>query len=220
MKIHKEGRITVFFVVFLLLTINVLLVLYVSNFLVFKYLVQFVSFIFLLFILHFFRKPDRQIIVDKNGILAPADGKVVVVEEVMENEYFQDSRMQISIFMSPMNVHVNWYPIAGKILFSKYHKGKHLVAWHPKSSTDNERSSVVIKSKFNDKEILVRQIAGAVARRVVCYAKENQDVMQQGEELGFIKFGSRVDVFVPLDTKILVKLGDKTIGRQTVIAEY
>ncbi len=219
MNLHKEGRLTVFLVAVLLITLNILLVLYLKDFFAIKFLFQFTSSIFFVFILYFFRKPDRQILINKSGILAPCDGKVVVVEEVHEPEYFNDKRIQVSIFMSPLNVHANWYPIAGSVKFTKYHKGKHLVAWHPKSSTDNERSTIVIKSKFNDKEILVRQVAGAVARRVVCYSKENDEVTQ-GEELGFIKFGSRLDIYLPLDAKVKLKLDDKTVGRQTVIAEF
>lgn len=220
MKLHKEGKLTVFIVALILIALNVLFVKLFSDFALAKYIFQFASTILMVFILYFFRHPDRQILINRNAILAPADGKVVVVEEVEEPEYFKDKRIQISIFMSPLNVHVNWFPIAGKVKFSKYHKGKHLVAWHPKSSTDNERSSVAIASKFHEgKEILVRQVAGAVARRVVCYAHENTDV-KQGGDLGFIKFGSRLDVFVPLDAEIKVKLNEKTVGRQTVIAVF
>ena len=220
MKLHKEGRLTIFLVVLFLITINILFVIYLGDFLIFKYLFQFVSVVFLVFILYFFRLPDRQILIDRNAILAPADGVVVVVEEVEEPEYFKDKRMQISIFMSPLNVHVNWFPIAGLIKFVTYHKGKHLVAWHPKSSLDNERSTVVIASKYHEnKEILVRQVAGAVARRVVCEAKQDAEI-KQGGDLGFIKFGSRLDVYVPLDAKVKVKLDEKTVGRQTVIAEF
>jgi len=219
MNLHKEGRLTVFLVAVLLIALNILLVLYLKDLFIVKFFFQIITSVFFVFILYFFRKPDRQILINKSGILAPCDGKVVVIEEVHEPEYFNDKRIQVSIFMSPLNVHVNWYPIAGSVKLAKYHKGKHLVAWHPKSSTDNERSTVVIKSKFHDKEILVRQIAGAVARRVVCYSKENEDV-SQGEELGFIKFGSRLDLFLPLDAKIKLKLDDITIGRQTVVAEF
>lgn len=220
MKLHKEGRLSILLVVIFLITVNILFVLYLGEFLIIKYLFQLVSVAFLIFILHFFRSPERQIIINRNAILAPADGTVVVVEEVEEPEYFKDKRIQISIFMSPLNVHVNWYPIAGLIKLAKVHQGKHLVAWHPKSSTDNERSTVVIASKYHDnKEILVRQVAGAVARRVVSYAQEGKEITQGGD-LGFIKFGSRLDIYLPLDAKINVKLDELTVGRQTVIAEF
>ncbi len=170
----------------------------------------------LLFFLYFFRKPMREFSIDDNKIFAPADGEVVVIEETFENEYFTGQRLQVSIFMSPLNVHINWYPISGLVKYYKYHSGKYLVAWHPKSSTDNERTTVVIKN--DNIEILVRQIAGALARRIVCYAKTNTNV-KQGTEIGFIKFGSRVDVFLPVGTKINVELGQKVKGLQTIIAE-
>ncbi|MDH3322948.1 MAG: phosphatidylserine decarboxylase family protein, partial [Flavobacteriaceae bacterium] len=149
-------------------------------------------------------------------IIAPADGKVVVIEEVTENEYFKDKRRQISIFMSPLNVHVTRYPVSGEIQFSKYHPGKYLVAWHPKASEENERTTIVVKNK-NVGEILYRQIAGAVAKRIVNYAKPNQ-IVEQGTDAGFIKFGSRIDIFVPLDMKIEVELNQKTKGGETIIA--
>ena len=174
--------------------------------------------LFLLFIvLQFFRNPKRHTILNENQIIAPVDGKVVVIEEVVENEYFNDKRRQISIFMSPLNVHVTRYPISGKVLFSKYHPGKYLVAWHPKASTDNERTTIVVENKTVGK-ILYRQIAGALARRIVNYAK-TEDIAVQGEDAGFIKFGSRVDIFVPLDMKIVINLNQVTKGGETVIAE-
>jgi phosphatidylserine decarboxylase len=167
-------------------------------------------------VLWFFRLPARDINKGENKVLAPADGKVVVIEKTVEPEYFKDERIQVSIFMSPLNVHQNVYPIDGEVIYTKYHKGEYLVAWHPKSSTLNERSTVVIKHK-SGKEILVRQIAGAVARRICTYSKVG-DQVQQGTEFGFIKFGSRVDIFLPLDAKIDCNINDKPINKQTVIA--
>jgi len=167
-------------------------------------------------ILQFFRNPQRNAPEDENVLVAPVDGKVVVIEEVEETEYFKDKRKQISIFMSPLNVHVTRYPGAGEVVFSKYHKGKYLVAWHPKASEENERTTVVVKTtKFG--EVLHRQIAGALAKRIVNYAEEGEQI-GQGTESGFIKFGSRVDIFVPLDTKIKVDLNQKVRGAETIIA--
>jgi phosphatidylserine decarboxylase len=178
--------------------------------------VQIVALFFLIMILQFFRNPNRDLQINDNQIIAPVDGKVVVIEEVFEPEYFNDKRLQVSIFMSPINVHVTRYAASGLIKFSKYHPGKFLVAWHPKASTENERTTVVIQTTaFGD--ILYRQIAGALAKRIVNYAQEGQQVVQ-GDDAGFIKFGSRVDIFLPLGTKINVKLGDKAIGNRTVVA--
>ncbi|MBN4082844.1 MAG: phosphatidylserine decarboxylase family protein [Lutibacter sp.] len=172
--------------------------------------------IFYILILQFFRNPKRNTILNDHHIIAPVDGKVVVIEEVFEKEYFKDKRIQVSIFMSPINVHVTRYPISGTINFSKYHPGKYLVAWHPKSSEENERTTVVVENKIIGK-ILYRQIAGAMAKRIVNYAKSNEKVIQ-GADAGFIKFGSRVDLFLPLNTKINVKLNDKVRGGEQVIA--
>jgi phosphatidylserine decarboxylase len=169
-----------------------------------------------LFIISFFRIPKRNLTIQENAIVAPADGKVVVIEEVQADEYFTDRRIQVSIFMSPLNVHVNRNPVSGEVAYSQYHKGKYLVAWHPKSSTENERHSVAYRGK-NGKEILVKQIAGALAKRIINYLKAGQTV-KQTEEMGFIKFGSRVDILLPLDAKIHVKIGDKPLGGVTVIA--
>jgi len=166
--------------------------------------------------LWFFRSPLRPVFPDENSILCPADGKIVVIEKTFEKEYFKDERWQVSVFMSPLNVHVNRYPINGLVTYLKYHPGKYLVAWHPKSSELNERASVVIKNS-KGQEILVRQIAGAVARRIVTYAKEGLQI-RQGEELGFIKFGSRADIFLPLDADIQVTLNQKVKGNVDVIA--
>ena len=175
------------------------------------------SIIFSFLILQFFRNPIRKVTASENEVVAPADGKVVVIEEVEETEYFKDKRIQVSIFMSPINVHVNRYPINGKVQYAKYHPGKYLVAWHPKSSTENERTTVVVE---NDKiAVLFRQIAGALARRIVMYSKEN-DIANKGEDFGFIKFGSRVDLFFPTDTKIEVELNQVVKGNKTIIARY
>lgn len=177
---------------------------------------QILALVLLVLILQFFRNPTRTANKNFDEILAPVDGKVVVIEEVEETEFFNDKRKQVSIFMSPTNVHVTRYPASGSIKYSKYHPGKYLVAWHPKSSTENERTTVVIRTpKFGD--ILYRQIAGAMARRIVNYAEEGENV-QQGEDAGFIKFGSRVDLFLPLDCAITVKLNQKVIGAKTCIA--
>jgi phosphatidylserine decarboxylase len=173
--------------------------------------------IMLFLILQFFRNPKRDFKLNINQILSPVDGKVVVIEEVFEKEYFKDKRLQLSVLMSPLNVHVTRYPVGGNVVFSKYHPGKFLVAWHPKSSEENERTTVVVKSsEFG--EILHRQIAGAVAKRIVNYAEEGQEV-SQGSDSGFIKFGSRVDIFLPLDTKINVKLNQKVKGGITILAQ-
>jgi len=171
----------------------------------------------LVFIISFFRLPKRENTIQDDAIIAPADGKVVTIEEVQADEYFTDRRIQVSIFMSPLNVHVNRNPVSGEIAYSQYHKGKYLVAWHPKSSTENERHSVVYRK--DGKEILVKQIAGAVAKRIVNYLQPGQQV-KQAEEMGFIKFGSRVDLLLPLDAKIHVKIGDKPLGGVTVIATW
>ena len=169
-----------------------------------------------LLVLNFFRNPKRIAVLNDKDIIAPVDGKVVVVEEVVENEYFKDKRRQISIFMSPLNVHVTRYPISGEVLYSKYHPGKYLVAWHPKSSEENERTTIVVENNTVG-PILYRQIAGAVARRIVNYAKVGQEVVQ-GQDAGFIKFGSRIDLFIPIDMKVHVSLDQKAKGGKTIIA--
>ncbi len=180
-------------------------------------LIVVVSVVFFLLIVQFFRVPKRVVTTSETRIVAPCDGKVVVIEEVIENEYFKGPRRQISIFMSPLNVHVNWNPISGVVQYFKYHPGLYLVAWHPKSSTENERTTTVIRTS-EGVEVLFRQIAGAVARRIRWYVKEG-DRVQQSTQMGFIKFGSRVDVFLPLDAEIKVQLNDKTVGSVTVLAE-
>ncbi|WP_422083923.1 phosphatidylserine decarboxylase family protein [Ulvibacterium sp.] len=212
---HREGQkiiITTFFIV----CAAVLLSQFYVGTVWLRLGLQILSLVFLILILQFFRNPKRKVIKNFDEVLAPVDGKVVVIEEVEENEYFKDKRLQVSIFMSPVNVHVTRYPVSGSIKYSKYHPGKYLVAWHPKSSTDNERTTVVIRTpKFGD--ILYRQIAGAMARRIINYAEEGESV-QQGDDAGFIKFGSRVDLLLPLDCAVTVKLNQKVVGAKTCIA--
>jgi phosphatidylserine decarboxylase len=214
MKIHKEGYriLTVLAVSFALINIGMLVVL--PEAVVISTIVS--LFLFGL-VLQFFRNPNRDILVaDDNLIYAPADGKIVVIEETFENEYFEDQRLQVSIFMSPTNVHVNRNPVSGTVNYFRYHPGKYMVAWHPKSSSENERTTLVIDN--GDEEVMLRQIAGAVAKRIVNYTEEGQHVTQ-GSDFGFIKFGSRVDVFLPIDAKIKVKKGQKVKGNKTIIAE-
>jgi phosphatidylserine decarboxylase len=217
MTIHREGRILLFVLLLILFALNWAVFYFFPASALVQNSVILSSVIFYLLILQFFRNPIFAITKNEKQILAPADGKVVVIEETEETEYLKGRRKQISIFMSPVNVHVNRMPIGGIISFYRYHAGKYLVAWHPKSSTENERTTVVVKTK-SGVEILFRQIAGALARRIKCYVKEGQ-ALEQGEEFGFIKFGSRVDIFLPLDTKVTCKIGDITKGGRTVIAE-
>ena len=219
MTIHKEGIPTIIATGIILTLVNILANYYFNETYPFiQTTIIVLSLIFLIIILQFFRSPSRKIIYDDKKIFAPADGKVVVIEETVETEVLNDKRIQVSIFMSPLNVHVNRYPVSGKVTYEKYHPGSFLVAWHPKSSTENERTTVVIQTESNAK-ILLRQIAGALARRIVCYPKEGWTV-KQGDELGFIKFGSRVDLFLPLNSKIKVSLDQKVTGGETVIAEF
>ncbi len=217
MTIHKEGTGTLIISTVGLLAINFLIrYLFPENELIHNLLIA-VSVVLFLIVLQFFRKPTRKTPINPKHIIAPADGKVVVIEEVIETEYFKGPRRQISIFMSPINVHINFNPLSGIVSYFKYHPGKYLVAWHPKSSIENERTTIVVKHE-NGTEVLFRQIAGALARRLCWYVKENLPVTQ-GEEFGFIKFGSRIDIFLPLDAKILVNLEDRPVGGETVIAE-
>jgi phosphatidylserine decarboxylase len=181
-----------------------------------KMTIKIIAILFLIIILQFFRNPKRTFNLNEDQILSPVDGKVVVIEEVYEGEYFKDKRLQVSIFMSPINVHVTRYAIGGKVRYSKYHPGKYLVAWHPKASTENERTTIVIENRIFG-EIMYRQIAGALAKRIVNYAQEGTRV-KQGDDAGFIKFGSRVDIYFPLGTKINVKIGEKAIGNRTIVA--
>ncbi|MBL7780324.1 MAG: phosphatidylserine decarboxylase family protein [Saprospiraceae bacterium] len=213
-RIHREG--------YSLLAISAI-VLIALNFAINQLLpiafwpVFFLSLILYAIILQFFRNPVRSIeVTDNHLVYAPADGKVCVIEETIENEYFKGKRLQVSIFMSPFNVHVNRNPVSGKVQYFRYHKGKYLVAWHPKSSTENERTTVVYS--MGNAEILMRQIAGALAKRIKWYIKEGQEV-QQGGEMGFIKFGSRVDLYLPLDAKVEVKMDEMVKGNKTIIAK-
>lgn len=216
MRIHREGITLIWYVLVCIAGLNLVSYWFLKNPFWQSALVV-ISVIVFLLIVWFFRNPERPVVPDETTILCPADGKVVVIEETMEDEYFRDKRLQVSIFMSPLNVHVNRFPVSGTVSYCKYHPGKYLVAWHPKSSTLNERFTVVIRDG-RDREILVRQIAGAVARRIVFYAVQGEQVVQ-GEELGFIKFGSRVDLFLPPGTRVDVKVGDKVTGNKTVIGK-
>lgn len=218
MRIHKEGIIIILIFFLAISSFNLILYWALKNNTWLQSIFIIASVAFLLMVVWFFRNPDRSVIPDDSIVLSAADGKVVVIEEVMEKEYFNDRRIQVSIFMSPLNVHANRYPISGLVSYYKYHPGKYLVAWHPKSSELNERSTIVIQDK-KGKMILVRQIAGAVARRIVSYTHEGEQVIQ-GDELGFIKFGSRVDMFFPVGTKINVKIGDVVTGNRTVVAAW
>ncbi len=214
MTLHREGTPTILLVTAVVVLINTGVCYANANSLVMG-ITLLITISFWIFILSFFRIPSRVHTIQEGAVVAPADGEVVVIEEVQADEYFSDRRIQVSIFMSPLNVHVNRNPVSGEVVYSQYHPGKYLVAWHPKSSTENERHSVVYKTQ--GKEILVKQIAGALAKRIVNYLKPGQQV-KQTEEMGFIKFGSRVDLLLPLDAKILVKLGDKPQGGVTVLA--
>ena len=213
---HKEGHslIILFFIV--IATDVIMLEMLIDNQSFLKLILQSFSLILFVFILWFFRNPKRNILKNPEIILSPADGKVVLIEEVDEVEFLNEKKIKVSIFLSPLDIHVNRYPVSGKVLYSKYHKGKYLVAWHPKSSDKNERSTIVIENKKFGK-IMYRQIAGAVARRVVNYAKVDS-IVEQGEDSGFIKFGSRVDIFLSKDCKLKVNVGDKVKGGITIIA--
>ncbi|MBU2994981.1 phosphatidylserine decarboxylase family protein [Cellulophaga baltica] len=212
---HKEGQ-KIILITFLLVAIAVIAANFYIDIYWLRLLIQVTALLFLIIVLQFFRNPKRKVVKTFDDILAPVDGKVVVIEEVEEKEYFKGKRIQVSIFMSPINVHVTRYPASGEIVYSKYHPGKYLVAWHPKASEENERTTIVVKTpKFG--EILYRQIAGALAKRIVNYAKVG-DSAHQGEDAGFIKFGSRVDLFLPLDVAITVKLNQKVTGAKTCIA--
>ena len=213
---HKEG----YKIIFIALLITVGLI-FLIDFTVelswLRTLLMVAVLIFFILILQFFRNPKRHTVISDKTIVSPVDGKVVVIEEVFEKEYFNDKRIQVSVFMSPINVHVTRYPIGGRVAYSKYHPGKYLVAWHPKSSEENERTTVVVENNSVGK-ILYRQIAGALAKRIVNYAKAEQQVIQ-GTDSGFIKFGSRVDVFLPLDANIKVELNQRVKGGESIIAE-
>lgn len=213
---HKEGN----KIIVITLIIVVALFLLIDSFIAIAWLrtlLMLTILAFLIIVLQFFRNPKRNTVPDSKTVVSPVDGKVVVIEEVFEKEFFKEKRLQVSVFMSPINVHVTRYPIAGKVVFSKYHPGKFLVAWHPKASEENERTTVVVENETYG-QVLYRQIAGALAKRIVNYAKAD-DIATQGADSGFIKFGSRVDLFLPLDTKIKVELNQKVRGGESIIAE-
>src|SRR5690606_33858582 len=218
MTIHKEGYTSIAIVVLVIFVANALVHYFVPDNSFAVWATYLLSFLLFVAVLQFFRNPRRHIITDENTILCPADGKVVVIEETEETEYFHDKRLQVSIFMSPVNVHINRNPVSGKVTFFRYHAGKYLVAWHPKSSTLNLGTGIAVQTATG-KEVLFRQIAGAMARRIVGYAEEGAQVMQ-GQEFGYIKFGSRVDVFLPLGTQLDVKIGDKVSGGLTVLGRF
>jgi phosphatidylserine decarboxylase len=215
--LHKEGKATILITLLVLFGLNAAITLLLPQYILIQQLVLVISIVLLIIVLQFFRNPPIKATLGEHLVVSPADGKVVVIEEVEETEYFKGKRIQVSVFMSPFNVHVNRNPIGGLVSYFKYHPGKYLVAWHPKSSTENERTTTVIKNKAGV-EVLFRQIAGALAKRIVWYVKEGQYVGQTGE-MGFIKFGSRVDIFLPIGTKINVELNQKVKGGITVLAE-
>ena len=217
MSIHKEGYKILGFGFVTLLVLNIIINIFWGEIEILKWGLLILSFMLYIFLLFFFRWPERTLEPSQGLVYAPADGKVVVIEETEEKEYFKDTRLQVSIFMSPFNVHSNRYPVSGKVKYVRYHPGSNMVAWHPKSSELNERSSIVIET-IEGKEILIRQIAGAVARRIVTYAREDQEV-QQGDELGFIKFGSRVDIFLPVGTEIEIPILQQVRANKDIIAK-
>jgi phosphatidylserine decarboxylase len=218
MNIHKEGYKSIALAILILAVINIIIFFYFDiSWPVIEWIIFGFTIVLLLFVISFFRSPKVNLTINKQEVISPADGKVVVIEEVLDTEYFNDKRLQISIFMSPANVHINRIPVSGEVLYSRYHKGKYLVAWNPKSSTENERHSIVIKN--DDILILVKQIAGAVAKRIINYLKVGETV-QQGNEMGFIKFGSRVDVLLPVDVEVNVKLNQVVKGGVTVLATF
>ena len=217
MTIHKEGYSSLAICILFIFVLNAVVQFYHPQAHTLKWVIYICSFMLFVIILQFFRSPSIKINTDDKQVLCPADGKVVVIEEAEETEFLKDRRIQLSVFMSPVNVHVNRNPIAGVVKYFKYNKGKYLVAWHPKSSTENERTTIVIENS-EGVSVLFRQIAGALARRIVWYVNEG-DVVEQGQQFGFIKFGSRVDVFLPLGSTIKVGLGEKVKGGRTVLAE-
>jgi phosphatidylserine decarboxylase len=216
MNIHREGIPTIVIALLFISIVNIVNYLFIQ-FLFINILLSLVSVVFFYLVLHFFRNPIRDVQINDKHIIAPSDGKLVVIENVNENEFLKEECTQLSIFMSPLNVHKQWYPTNGKVIYSEYHPGKYLVAWHPKSSTDNERTTIVIESKDGTK-VLYRQIAGAVARRICNYAFKGNKV-DQNMEAGFIKFGSRIDVYIPKKANIKVKIDDIITGGKTILAE-
>ena len=217
MTIHREGYPTLLLTLVVLTALNVAFYYLLPEQELAQNIVLIISLVLFLMMLQFFRNPHIEVQIQDDKVLAPADGKVVAIEETFEDEYFKDKRKQVSIFMSPFNVHVNRHPISGVVKYFRYHPGLYLVAWHPKASTDNERTTIVVQHN-NGTEILFRQIAGALARRICWYVEERQRVVQ-GTEFGFIKFGSRVDVFLPIDAKVTVQLNQTTTAGKTIIAE-
>ncbi|OKS88959.1 phosphatidylserine decarboxylase family protein [Mucilaginibacter polytrichastri] len=217
MTFHKEGYTSLALCILFIFILNAVTQFYYPQAFALKWVIYILSALLFIIIVQFFRSPSFAINTGEQTVLCPADGKVVVIEETEEGEFFKDKRIQISVFMSPVNVHVNRNPIGGVVKYFKYHPGKYLVAWHPKSSTENERTTVVIENSKGT-SVLFRQIAGAMARRIVWYVKEG-DKVDQGQQFGFIKFGSRVDIFLPLGTKINVNLGEVVKGGRTVLAE-
>tara|TARA_B100002003_G_scaffold115984_1_gene107186 strand:- start:27 stop:674 length:648 start_codon:yes stop_codon:yes gene_type:complete len=215
MKLHKEGYSTLISEVIIIFIVNYIA--YYNSIMIFWYLILPISIGTFLLSIYFFRVPKRSFERKKGYVYAPCDGKVVVIEETEETEYFKDKRLQVSIFMSPLNVHYNLYPIGGKVTYTKYHPGKYLVAWYPKASSENERSTIVVKD--NKTSVLFRQIAGAVAKRIITYSNVGDNV-NVADNLGFIKFGSRVDIFLPVGTKINIKLKDKVKAGISIIATY
>jgi len=218
MTIHKEGYTSIALSILFIFVTNTVIKYYIPDVTWFVWIWYILSFALFVIILQFFRSPSVAVTIHDRKIICPADGKVVVIEETEETEFFKDKRIQISVFMSPVNVHVNKNPISGLVKFFKYHPGKFLVAWHPKSSTENERTTTVVEHK-SGVQILYRQIAGALARRIVWYVKEDEQV-EQSQEFGFIKFGSRVDVFLPLGTQVNVNLNEVVKGGVTVLATF
>ena len=216
MSIHKEGYKILGFGFLVLVVLNIIVSIVWNDIELVKWAFFICSLMLYIFLLFFFRLPERSLEADPGLIYAPADGKLVVIEETLEKEYFKDTRLQVSIFMSPFNMHSNRYPVSGRVKYVSYHPGKNMVAWHPKSSELNERSTIVVE-RNDGTEILIRQIAGAVARRIVTYSKENQEVVQGGE-LGFIKFGSRVDIFLPVGTEVEVPILQQVKANKTIIA--
>ena len=217
--LHKEGFKILVNSLLLLIIVNLVAIYSIPEYPYTLKGILFVSIVLYIIILQFFRNPKRNTELNDNNILSSVDGKVVVIEEVEETEYYKGKRLQVSVFMSPLNVHVTRYPISGNVLLSKYHKGKYMAAWLPKSSTENERTTVVVENKSNKKSILFRQVAGAMAKRIVNYA-ESGTIAEQGADSGFIKFGSRVDIYLPLDAKVKVKIDDVVRGGETVLAEF
>ncbi len=218
MKFHKEGIPSLIIAILFAVIVNAITLLFFNEFMAIKIIGYVLSSLVLITIIQFFRSPTRNWVQREGEIISPADGTVVVIEEVEETEYFKEKRLQVSVFMSPVNVHINRYPISGILKYYKYHPGLFLVAWHPKSSTDNERTTIVVEDN-KGRSVLYRQIAGALARRIVFFGKEGQSV-EQNDECGFIKFGSRVDLLLPLDAKLNVKLNEKVKGGITTIAKF